>query len=162
MRILKFIAIVAVSFSLSVAENPAKKEFMANLKALSASVPTMQPADLMAWNKEGKDFVLVDVRTGKEVAQGTIDADKVKIIPRGKLEFAGIGKNAMPIDKIYVIYCLKGARGALAVKVLMDNGYKNVYNLSGGINKWLKAGYPIVNSLGTFKKVADSETGLKQ
>ncbi len=161
MKVLKLFAILAVALSLNAGDNPAKKEFMANLKAAQASVPTMQPSDLMAWNKQGKEFILVDIRTGKEVAQGTIDAHEVKKISRGKLEFAGIVNNAMPIDKTYVIYCAKGARAALAVQMLMDNGYKSVYNLSGGISSWVKAGYPIVNSLGTLKKVADSETGLE-
>ncbi len=139
----------------------AKDSFAADLKSIRASVPTMNSSELMAWNKAGKEFVLVDIRTGKEVVQGTIDAHEVKKISRGKLEFAGILKNAMPSDKTYVIYCAKGARGALAVQVLQDYGYKNVYNLEGGITAWLKAGYPVVNSLGTFKKVSDLATGLE-
>ena len=164
MRILKLLAIIAISLSLSLsaADNPAKAGFMANLKAVKAAVPALTPKDLMEWNKTDKKFILVDVRKESEVAMGTIDADNALQITRGYLEFSGILKNQLPIDKTIVIYCAKGARGALAAKVLIDNGYKNVYNLTGGVYAWLDAGYPIVSAYGTLKKAPDSETGLEQ
>lgn len=162
MKVLKTIAILALAVGLHAADNPAKAQLLADLKAVKSSVPSIAPADLMAMNKAGKDFILVDVRDPDEVALGKIDAEKWKHMSRGKVEFQAIKANGLPQDKMAVIYCAAGTRGALVTKMLMNYGYKNIKNLTGGVQGWVKAGYPLVNKLGTFKKVADSETGLEQ
>jgi rhodanese-related sulfurtransferase len=43
-----------------------------------------------------------------------------------------------------LVYCLSGKRGAIASKMLMDSGYKRVYNMQGGITEWVNVGYPVV------------------
>ena len=42
-------------------------------------------------------------------------------------------------DKL-VVYCTSGDRSAIAASYLLRHGYRNVYNLSGGINAWIQAG----------------------
>jgi rhodanese-related sulfurtransferase len=42
-------------------------------------------------------------------------------------------------DKIVILYCVSGARAALAGKMLKDMGYANVYNL-GGLRDWVNSG----------------------
>ncbi len=43
-----------------------------------------------------------------------------------------------------LVYCLSGKRGAVASQMLVDSGYKKVYNVQGGITAWVNAGYPVV------------------
>ena len=39
-------------------------------------------------------------------------------------------------DKPTVVYCRVGLRGYLAARILMQNGVKDVKNLSGGMTSW--------------------------
>jgi hydroxyacylglutathione hydrolase len=48
----------------------------------------------------------------------------------------------LPDEKI-VVYCTSGDRSAIAASFLLKNGYKNVFNLSGGINSWAQSGYEL-------------------
>ncbi len=129
------------------------------VKAAKAEIKQISPDELMRWNIDKKKFVLVDVREEKEVLAGWIEADTVKKIPRGILDVAAANSGALKENQTIVVYCKKGARGALAAKMLKDLGFKNVYNLDGGIHAWMNAGLPIVSSLGTFKTVPYELTG---
>ena len=96
-------------------------------------------------------MVLIDVREADEFASGIIPAKTVFTLPRGKLEFAVDDKLVGMSDHQIVCYCLKGARGLLGAKTLQDLGFKNVANLSGGIESWVNSGRTIKNYLGYFK-----------
>lgn len=54
--------------------------------------------------------------------------------------------NKLPADKnaLIVVYCKVGARGMIALAALRILGYTNVYNLRGGSDAWVAAGYPLV------------------
>jgi rhodanese-related sulfurtransferase len=42
----------------------------------------------------------------------------------------------LPIGKDVVVLCRNGIRSLTAAEILRKAGYKNVYNLRGGINAW--------------------------
>ncbi|MDR0941729.1 MAG: thioredoxin fold domain-containing protein, partial [Bacteroidales bacterium] len=46
-----------------------------------------------------------------------------------------------------LIYCLSGVRSAAALQTFRDAGFTEVYNLTGGINAWSKAGKAIDQDL---------------
>lgn len=73
-----------------------------------------------------KDFI-VDVRTAHEVRQGTIPGSVHIPIDdlRDRLD-------DVPRDKRVIVLCAAGLRGYLAARILMQHGYENVVNLSGG------------------------------
>ena len=98
-----------------------------------------------------ENMVLIDVREADEFASGQIPATTLFTIPRGKLEFAVDDKLLEYADHQVVCYCLKGARGLLGAKTLKDLGFKNVLNLKGGIENWVRSGRSIKNYLGYFK-----------
>ncbi|MBC8431648.1 MAG: rhodanese-like domain-containing protein [Desulfobacterales bacterium] len=53
--------------------------------------------------------------------------------------------NKFPKDKrtpIY-LYCKSGPMGNAAAKTLFESGYKEIYNLQGGKDAWLDAGYGV-------------------
>ncbi len=43
-------------------------------------------------------------------------------------------KNIMNKEATIFVYCRSGSRSSLAAKTLVEQGYKNVYNLGGIIN----------------------------
>jgi len=75
--------------------------------------------------------LLVDVRTSKEFEAGhmlhaiNIPIDEI----RNRL-------NELPKNKTIYIYCEAGMRGYLAHRILRQNDYQNVLNLSGGYSLW--------------------------
>ena len=49
-------------------------------------------------------------------------------------------------QKPVLVYCLSGGRSASAAELLSEKGFKEVYNLEGGILKWDAANKPLVQS----------------
>lgn len=52
----------------------------------------------------------------------------------------------LPADKStkILIYCKTGARSLNACKMIVNEGYTNVYNMEPGIKTWIDEGYPVV------------------
>ena len=86
------------------------------------------------WNETGNlpsNAVLLDVRTPEEVEHGAIPG--AVFIPLDNLRAQ---MNALdPKSDIYV-YCQSGLRAYLAQRMLLQNGFEQVYNLSGGYQLW--------------------------
>ena len=79
----------------------------------------------------GLDFQLIDVREDNERALTNIGGDHISM-----------GSIAINLDKInkekdVVIYCRSSSRsGQVANFLEMNHGFKNLYNLKGGILAW--------------------------
>lgn len=80
------------------------------------------------------DFFLIDVRTKDENALGTIHG--AVNIPVDELR-AHIDE--LPRDKKLVVFCAVGLRGHVASRILMQHGFSEVYNLSGGYKTYQTA-----------------------
>ena len=88
-----------------------------------------------------KGFVLVDVRSQEEHAQGFIPGTDFNIDFREiKMRHRELG--AQLGDHI-VVYCQSGHRSNIAAEALADLGYSHVYNVNGSMNAWLEAGFPV-------------------
>jgi len=86
-------------------------------------------------------FVLIDVRTDREVERGLIPGAlhiPLHMLP-ARLEEIGHG---CPV----VLYCQSGARSAQASSFLAGNGWEQVYNLAGGFSGWAARGLPVVQN----------------
>jgi rhodanese-related sulfurtransferase len=84
--------------------------------------------------KNEKKALVIDVRTPAEWQQGVIDGADIFIDYKGanfKQELAKLDKS-----KTYVVYCRSGGRSAGASQVMVDNGFKHVINMQGGIMSW--------------------------
>lgn len=81
-------------------------------------------------NEEG--IILLDVRTLEEYQGGHI-RDAV-LIPVDTLEEA-VEDKLTDKDAVIFVYCRSGRRSASAANILVELGYRNVYNL-GGIIDW--------------------------
>lgn len=77
------------------------------------------------------DDLLVDVRTAVEYAGGNIPGSiNIPVDElRSRLDELDPNKNLF-------IYCQIGLRGYLAQRILLQNGYQNVQNISGGYKLW--------------------------
>lgn len=82
---------------------------------------------------DNKDAVLLDVRTAGEYRQAAIKG-AINMDIMGADFHAKIGK--LDPHKTYLIYCRSGNRSAQACKYMTSLGFKDVYNLSGGIGSF--------------------------
>lgn len=80
------------------------------------------------------DYFLIDVRTKDENALGTIHG--AVNIPVDELR-AHIDE--LPRDKKLIVFCAVGLRGHVASRILMQYGFSEVYNLSGGYKTYQTA-----------------------
>lgn len=87
--------------------------------------------ELKSLRETNKNLIVVDVREKSEYDDGHLDNSL--LIPTS--EFAG-RISELPTDKAIVLVCATGARSAWAAGNLAERGYKEVYNLSGGISSW--------------------------
>ena len=87
--------------------------------------------------------VILDVRTPGEFMTGHIqDAQNIDF------EGGSFESQIESLDKngTYAVYCRSGNRSGQAVKVMQDAGFKNIYNLDGGVIDWANSGLPLVNN----------------
>lgn len=89
---------------------------------------------------ERETSVLIDVRTKSEFEMGSIRG--AINIPLDELRER---LDEVPKNKDIIIYCQIGLRGYLSHKILTQNGFKNVKNLSGGYKTYSIATAPITH-----------------
>lgn len=85
------------------------------------------------------DISIIDVRTPEEYSGGHI-AGSFNI----NISSPTFAEEIMKLDKDkgYLTQCLSGGRSSKAQKMMVDLGFKNVYNLAGGITAWMKDQLP--------------------
>jgi len=105
------------------------------------SVQQLQAGLTKAPSMAQKGFALVDVRSPEEHAGGFIPGTDLNIDFREiKARHREIGAS---LDDHIVVYCQSGHRSNIAAETLADLGYRHVYNVSGSMNAWVAAGYPV-------------------
>lgn len=87
---------------------------------------------------QGRGAVILDVRTLAEYTAGHVPG--ARLLPLADL--AGRLEEVPARQTIYVI-CRSGARSAQASALLARAGKKDVRNVTGGMNAWQAAGYPV-------------------
>lgn len=83
---------------------------------------------------------IVDVRTSAEFSEGHI-ANAVNMDVTSddfESKIATLDK-----EKPVMVYCKSGGRSAKAAAILRDNGFKQVYDLDGGMIGWNDANKPV-------------------
>jgi len=99
---------------------------------------------LIQANYLNPDFIILDVRQISEY--------NTKHIENG-VELNYYASNFNDIldtlikDKTYLIHCLSGGRSTNAFNSMQTMGFSNLYNMAGGINGWINAGYPITTDV---------------
>jgi len=113
-----------------------------------AGVTNINNQELSALLEKGA--TLIDIRTEPEWRQTGIvpgshplvlfDEQRRVVDPDGWLRKV---KAITPMDKPVILICRVGNRTVPATQFLVKSGYKKVYNVTGGIVPWIKAGLPI-------------------
>jgi rhodanese-related sulfurtransferase len=80
---------------------------------------------------ENGDVIVIDVRTQDEYNENHIPGSK--LIPLQVIEDMSdeLDKNSK-----YIIVCRSGNRSQQASDILAQKGFKNILNMSGGMNEW--------------------------
>ncbi len=96
---------------------------------------------LIQGNQNNPDFVIIDVRTLEEFAEGhledAINIDYYSETFRDELTL-------LDKSKTYLIYCRSGNRSGQTLDIMEELNFREVYNMSGGIKQWLAEGLPTV------------------
>lgn len=92
---------------------------------LKAKMKTIQATDLIG--EDLSSTMLLDIRTQEEFMMGSIpNAINIPLDEiRNRLD-------EIPHDKKVILFCAVGLRGYIASRILLQHGYTNIYNLSGG------------------------------
>ena len=92
------------------------------------------------------NLIILDVRE-----QSEYDANHLfnaTLIPRLEID-TRINELAPYNDTEIIVYCAIGARSAVSSQTLANNhNFKKIFNMEGGINAWITAGYPVWTASG--------------
>ena len=100
-------------------------------------VSSPEAADLI--KNEGP--VILDVRTPNEYNRGHLHNSVLIPVQELQSRYQELGNHK---DREILIYCATGNRSTVASKILIDNGFKHIVNMRGGISDWSKKNYPVV------------------
>ena len=53
-------------------------------------------------------------------------------------------------EQSIAVTCATGKRSSTAISMLLQNGYKHLYNVTGGMEAWEKAGFPMLDGAGNL------------
>jgi hydroxyacylglutathione hydrolase len=79
------------------------------------------------------------VRYNKEWHSGHIRS--AKHVEAGSLP--EVARSLLQEDRPLVVHCQRGNRSTVALSILEQKGYKNLYALEDGFEAWVQAGYEI-------------------
>ncbi len=110
-----------------------------NLSPTAHSAPRLAPEALKRWLDEGREVVLLDTRNTFEVRAGTFkNARELQIAHFRDFPRAA---QALPIElkqRPVITFCTGGIRCEKAAPVLIGLGFREVYQLDGGILKYFE------------------------
>lgn len=104
------------------------------------SAADITPAQAKKMIEKGNVLVL-DVRTPKEYRSGHLaNAVLIDFFSKDFLP------NVLKLDKrqTVIVYCASGGRSSEATEMMVDNGFKKVYNVLGGFQRWSAESLPSV------------------
>mgnify|MGYP006269493801 FL=1 len=89
---------------------------------------------------DSEEYVIIDIRTPQEYnserIKGAINIDFYSDSFEEEI-------NKLDKDKKYLFYCRSGSRSSSALPLFEELGFREVYELQGGIQSWVSAGYDI-------------------
>lgn len=111
-------------------EGPDQSGFRMDNPNRPPEVQPLSPAALKAKLDAGEIKELIDVRTPEERARATIEGSR--LLDDETMRYLEQIDVTTPI----AFYCHHGSRSQAAAEHFRDRGFRNVYNLTGGIEAW--------------------------
>lgn len=96
---------------------------------------------LLQENADNPNLVILDVRTLKEFSEGRIE-NAVNLDFHSENFREEIDK--LDKNKIYIVHCAKGVRSGKTLNIMRELGFKEAYNMKGGIVKWKEKGFSTI------------------
>ena len=120
-----------------------KKEIItlrvAGLDSAAQRTPAVTPVELKRWLDEGREVVLLDTRNAFEVETGTFrDAVHLNLKSFGEFPRAADKLDESLKSKTVVAFCTGGIRCEKAAPVLIQKGFRSVFQLEGGILRYFE------------------------
>jgi thioredoxin 1 len=133
MKVFSYIALLCLSVGIFSCQNQTH-----NGNAINGSITV----DEFEKKLSGDVVQLIDVRTPEEFSQGYLKGALNYNINSNEFEdqLLKLDKN-----KPVMVYCLSGGRSKAAAELMAGKGFKEVYNMQGGLIKWNAANKPIYN-----------------
>lgn len=101
----------------------------------------LPPHELKKWYEENKDFVIVDMRNDYEIKSGYFDKTINPELRASRDLPNAIEKLRIHKDKTLVTVCTGGVRCEKMSAFLIDQGFKDVYQLENGMHGFMEK-YP--------------------
>ncbi len=101
------------------------------------AVTAMEAAALI---RDRQPFIL-DVRREREYRSGHLEG--ATLVPVQELQ-KRIREVNQDRSEPVLIYCASGNRSTVASKILIDHGFRNIYNLKYGIKEWKRKSLPVI------------------
>ncbi len=111
-------------------DGPSGAGFKIDNPSRPATVRQLGPKELKAMLDAGHVKDLFDIRTPKE--RDTARIESARLFDDATMAYA----EALPKDTPIVFHCHHGGRSQNAANHFLEKGFKNVYNLAGGIDAW--------------------------
>ena len=106
------------------------------------TITTEESAEIIQNNQDNPGFYIIDVRTPAEYTEAhlenAINIDYYSSNFKQKID-------EFNKESIYLIYCRSGNRSKQALNIFSDLGFKEVYDMEGGITKWIAEDRPVVS-----------------
>ena len=112
------------------------------LEQIIANITVQQAYDIIYAIPANPRLVILDVRTQAEYDSGHIEnaANLDYYSPTFTQDINNLDKT-----RVYIIYCRSGGRPANALNIMKNLGFREAYNMLGGINGWIDAGFPVID-----------------
>jgi rhodanese-related sulfurtransferase len=106
-------------------------------------VTVNQARELIQKRARNPQFVILDVRTPEEFAQGHLSgAVNVNLMaPEFERRLGALDRG-----QTYLVYCRTGSRSAKAIQAMERLGFRSVYHMSEGIVGWQRKAFPLSRS----------------
>lgn len=113
------------------------------------AAPRISPQELREWYQHNKDFVVVDMRNDYEFASGHFKNAVEPGIAASRDLPQALPKLEPLKDRTVLTVCTGGVRCEKMSAYLQSSGFKEVYQLDGGIHSYMEQ-YPGEDFLGTL------------
>jgi len=103
--------------------------------------PEITVAQLDEKLKTDEKFILLDVRELDELAQAKVEDSRLEVTPMSRLASEGpsaLSESVRGQDVPVYIMCHHGSRSAQVTVWLAQQGYKNIFNVRGGIDAYAR------------------------
>lgn len=153
---IKFVTLLFLALILTNCKGKTEETTTTSQETAFASInESLEPQDFLDKLSQSPNAQLIDVRTPEEFKSKHID-NAVNIDFNNSNFDSQIAK--LEKDKPVFVYCLSGGRSKAAASKLQEAGFKEIYELDGGMLKWNAANLsPTTNNKGKGMTLTDFE-----